>query len=284
MNNLKQLLSGSPGARRANQIKMVAVGNMRLRVVIRPGNGKFMPLLLINGIGANIEMFDPFVEALNPNLEVIRFDIPGVGDSPPPVLPQTIMALARLTSRMLDQLGYQQVDALGISWGGALAQQFAYQHPDQCRRLILVATSTGAIMVPANISVLTKMISPERYLRPDYMQAIAPSIYGGKIRSDASLIQKILHKVRAPSPLGYYWQLLGCVGWTSIHWLGCLRQPTLIIAGDDDPLIPVINARIMARLIPNSILRIIRNGGHLYLLTDAKEAAKIVQDFLGVFP
>jgi poly(3-hydroxyalkanoate) depolymerase len=280
MNNLKQLLSGTQNTRRANQIKMVQVGSLRLRVVIRPGNGKGVPLLLINGIGANIEMFDPFVEALDPNLEVIRFDIPGVGDSPPPLFPLTLMTLARLTSQMLEQLGYQQVDALGISWGGALAQQFAYDHPRQCRRLILVATSTGAIMVPAHISVLVKMISPERYLHPSYMQAIAPSIYGGRIRSDLSLIQKILHKVRAPSALGYYWQLLGCVGWTSIHWLTCLRQPTLIIAGDDDPLIPIVNARIMARLIPKSILRIIRNGGHLYLLTDAKEAAEIVQAFL----
>src|SRR5258708_12619488 len=151
MNNLKQLLSGSPGARRANQIKMVAVGNMRLRVVIRPGNGKFMPLLLINGIGANIEMFDPFVEALNPNLEVIRFDIPGVGDSPPPVLPQTIMALARLTSRMLDQLGYQQVDALGISWGGALPHQFTYPHPTHRPPPLLSPTSPRSIQLPTNL-------------------------------------------------------------------------------------------------------------------------------------
>src|SRR5262249_46541636 len=190
------------------------------------------------------------------------------------------MAMARLTARLLRHLGYEQVDVLGISWGGALAQQFAHQHPAQCRRLILVATSTGAIMIPAHITVLAKMISPERYLRPDYMQAIAPGIYGGRIRSDPSLIRKILYKVRAPSGLGYYWQLLGCVGWTSIHWLSALYHPTLVISGDDDPLIPVANARFMAHLLPRSTLRIIKGGGHLYLLTDAKEAAQIVQDFL----
>lgn len=139
-------------------------------------------------------------------------------------------------------------------------------------------------MIPAHISVLIKMISPARYMQPDYMLAIAPSIYGGRIRSDPSLIQKIVHKVRAPSGLGYYWQLLGSLGWTSIHWLGCLRQPTLIIAGDDDPLVPVINAQFLAQLIPKSTLRIMKNGGHLYLLTDAKEAANMVQEFLGVSP
>src|SRR5262249_6886458 len=148
---------------------------------IQQGNGKGVPLLLLNGIGANLEMFDPFVEALDPALEIIRFDMPGVGDSPPPVLPLTFMALANLTAQLLEQLGYRHVDVLGISWGGALAQQFAHQYPKQCRRLILVATSTGAIMVPARVSVLARMLSPERYLRPDYMQAIAPSIYGGRI-------------------------------------------------------------------------------------------------------
>ncbi len=280
MNNVQRSAAGTQNSQRATQIRMVSVGKVRLRVAIRSGNGKGVPLLLLNGLGANLEMFDPFIEELDPGLEVIRFDVPGVGNSPTPAFPLSLMALARLTARMLDQLGYRQADVLGISWGGALAQQVAHQHPDQCRRLILVATSPGVLMIPGHISVLIKMISPARYMWPDYMLAIAPSIYGGRIRSDPSLIRKILHKVRAPSELGYYWQMLGCIGWTSIHWLASLRQPTLIIAGDDDPLVPVINAQWLARLIPKSTLRIIKNGGHLYLLTDAKDAAGMVQEFL----
>jgi poly(3-hydroxyoctanoate) depolymerase len=264
------------------QIQMISVGGTRLRVAIRPGRAKTVPLLLINGIGANLEMFDPLIDELHPNLEVICFDIPGVGNSPRTLLPQTLMSLASLTSKLLTQLGYKEVDVLGISWGGALAQQFAHQHPEQCRRLILVATSPGVFMIPAHISVLLKMISPARYMRPDYMMAVAPSIYGGRLRSNPELIHKILHKVRAPTGLGYYWQLMSTFGWTSIHWLVTLRQPTLIIAGDDDPLIPLANARFMARLIPQATLRVIRNGGHLYLLTDAQEAAAIIEDFLGV--
>jgi poly(3-hydroxyoctanoate) depolymerase len=281
MNNILRLVHGLPRINRANNIKMVQVGKRRLHMAIHPGNGKALPLLLLNGIGTNIEMFDPFVEELDPELEVIRFDVPGVGGSPAPLFPLRMKSLARLTARLLDQLGYRQVDVLGASWGGALAQQFAHQYPDRCRRLILASTSAGAFMIPGRFSVLTKMISPERFMRPDYMLAIAPSLYGGRIRSDTSLVRKLLHKVRAPSGLGYYWQLLGSMGWTSIHWLACLRQPTLIIAGDDDPIVPSINAKIMAWLIPKSTLRIIKNGGHLYLLTDAKEAANLVQEFLG---
>lgn len=282
MNKVQEFVSriGMKKASRPIQIKMVRIGSTVLRVSIRPGNSKGVPLLLFNGIGANIEMFDPFVEELDPNLEIIRFDIPGVGGSPAPLIPLRISALAKIAARMLTQLEYRQVDVLGISWGGALAQQFAYQHPERCRRLILVATSTGAFMIPAHITVLLRMVSPTRYLRPDMIPTIAPTIYGGKFRSDPSLIQTILPKVRAPSSRGYYWQMLGSMGWTSIHWLSALRQPTLIIAGDDDPIIPLINAKFMARLIPHSTLRIIKGGGHLYLLTDAKESAGIVGEFL----
>ena len=70
---------------------------------------------------------------------------------------------------MLDQLGHEQVDVLGVSWGGALAQQFAFQQARRCRRLVLAATSPGSLMVPGKLTVLLKMATPRRYKDPDYM-------------------------------------------------------------------------------------------------------------------
>ena len=81
--------------------------------------------------------------------------------------PRRFSGLARLANKLLDRLGYQQVDVIGVSWGGALAQQFARQYPQRCRRLVLAATSPGAVMVPGRPSVLSKMITPRRYLSPD---------------------------------------------------------------------------------------------------------------------
>lgn len=69
---------------------------------------------------------------------------------------------------MLSELRMGVVDVLGLSWGGALAQQFAFQNPRRCRRLVLVATGTGAMMVPAQPRVLTKMLTPRRFSDPDY--------------------------------------------------------------------------------------------------------------------
>ncbi len=180
---------------------------------------------------------------------------------------------------MLDQLGYQQVDVLGISWGGGLAQQFAYQYPERCRRLILVSTGTGALMVPARPSVLAKMATPRRYQDPAHMAQVAGEIYGGKVRTQPELAHEFARTVRSGGSQGYFYQMLGTVGWTSIPWLRKLQQPTLILHGDEDPLVPLINAKIMHHLIPHSKLYIFHDG-HLGLATSAQELAQVVDQFL----
>ncbi len=85
--------------------------------------------------------------------------------------------------------------------------------------------------------------------------------------------------MRLGGSLGYYWQLLGITGWTSIHWLHRLGQPTLVLSGTDDPIVPLANAKIMARLIPNARLHFFEDG-HLGLLTSANTLAPVVSQFL----
>jgi poly(3-hydroxyalkanoate) depolymerase len=259
--------------------RIIIIGEQRLRVAIRSGNGTRTPLLLVNGIGVNFEVLQTFVDALNPAIEVIRFDVPGTGGSPAPRIPYRFSMYAWLVTKMLDQLGYQQVDVLGVSWGGALAQQFAFQYPRRCRRLILVSTGTGALMVPGNPSVLAKIATPRRYQDPVHMEQIAGEIYGGKVRKQPELAHEFAQTVRLGSTLGYFYQMLGGVGWTSIPWLRRLRQPTLILHGDEDPLVPLVNAKIMHRLIPHSQLYIFHDG-HLGLGTSAQELAQVVDQFL----
>jgi poly(3-hydroxyalkanoate) depolymerase len=260
-------------------VRSIAVGRQHLRVAVRRGVAARTPLLLCNGIGANLEHLQPFVDALDPALEVIRFDVPGAGGSPAPSLPYRLPTLARLVARMLDQLGYERLDVLGISWGGGLAQQLAVQHRRRCRRLVLVSTGTGSLMVPAHPRVLAMMATPRRYTDPAYLASIAPHLYGGDIRTNPAAARVVTHRAHRISRRGYLYQLLAGVGWTSLPWLPLIRQPTLILAGDDDPLIPLRNARIMHRLIPNSRLHVF-HGGHLGLLTQARELAPVVAAFL----
>jgi pimeloyl-ACP methyl ester carboxylesterase len=86
--------------------------------------------------------------------------------------------------------------------------------------------------------------------------------------------------VRFSSRAGYYLQLAAVLGWTSLPWLHMLRQPTLILTGTDDPLVPAVNARLMRWLIPQARLETV-DGGHLFLVTEPVRSAGLVDDFLG---
>ncbi len=267
------------------ELRDVTVGGQLLRVAITPGRSEAgdpprVPLLLINGIGARLELLEPFVSKLDPAVEVIRFDPPGVGASPLPSRPYRFGGLCRLIAAMLTELGHDRVDVLGISWGGGVAQHFAAFQRARCRRLVLVATATGTPMVPARPSVLIHLVTPRRYLDPRHLGRVAGGLYGGLARVDSAEIVAAMHDDRRADPSrGYLYQLTAAAGWTSLPFLPRLRQPTLILAGDDDPIIPLVNARVMHRLIRYSRLHVY-HGGHLALVTDAAELAPLVDGFL----
>jgi poly(3-hydroxyalkanoate) depolymerase len=260
------------------EVRQIAVGGQSLRVAIRHSSGQQPPLLLFNGIGANWELAKPFLEALT-NKTAIIFDVPGVGGSPRPLLPYRPSTLARLAAALMAELGYTEIDVAGVSWGGGIAQQFAHQYPKLCRRLVLAATAPGFTMVPASPSVLWKMATPRRYTDKAYMNKVAADIYGGAFRHDPSLIGGHAVAMHGTRNLGYLYQLLAMSGWTSLPWLWSLPQPTLVLMGSDDPLVPRVNGHILAGLIPNAELRMI-DDGHLFIVTRPAETAAVIEAFL----
>lgn len=264
-------------------IEMVHIGGQLVRVGRQAGRSAGrkggVPLLLFNGIGGNIELLGP-IAAWMPEREVITFDIPGVGHSPLPALPYRLRGIAGLAAGVLDHYGHAQADVLGVSWGGAAAQQFAHSQAARCRRLILCATATGMFMVPAHPSVLWKMATPRRYMSKSYAKSISGDIYGGDYRRDPELASKHFKHIKWQSRLGYYLQIAAAAGWTSVHWLHRLEQPTLVMAGDDDPLIPLINAKLLHKMIPRSELKVF-DCGHLFLMTRPEECARAINEFLG---
>jgi poly(3-hydroxyalkanoate) depolymerase len=258
--------------------RYINAGGQRIRVNVRHGTG--VPLVLCNGIGASLEVLDPLVEQLDPELTVVRFDVPGTGGSPTSLAPYGFPYLAWVLGRVLSKLGIGVVDVLGLSWGGALAQQFAFQNPRRCRRLVLVATGTGAMMVPAHPRVLAKMLTPRRFSDPDYAASIAGDLYGGTVRAHGEDVARLfVRQLHAGSKIGYLHQLLAGAVWTSLFALPAVRQETLIVAGTDDPIIPVINAHIMNALLPHSRLYL-HSGGHIDLVHNAAELAPVIEKFL----
>jgi poly(3-hydroxyalkanoate) depolymerase len=258
---------------------MMSVGGQELMVAVKRGRESRPPLLLFNGIGANWQLARPFLEALTETTAII-FDMPGIGGSPLPKRPYRPSGMAQLGARLVSDLGYDKVDIAGVSWGGGIAQQFAYQYPQLCRRLVLCATSPGAIMVPGSPQAILRMATPRRYLDKNYIRKIAPDLYGGAFRKDPSMIGRHAEAMFGARGVGYVYQLLAMVGWTSLPWLRAVRQPTLILMGRDDPLVPVANGHILARLIPNSRLEVI-DDGHLFIVAQPVETARRIERFLG---
>jgi pimeloyl-ACP methyl ester carboxylesterase len=135
-------------------------------------------------------------------------------------------------------------------------------------------------MVPGPPRVLRHLLMPRRHRDREYAARVAAELYWGSMRQDPDLASDLLHAtIRLGLARGYYYQLISGIGWTSLPLLPGLRRPTLILAGDDDPIIPLVNARIMHMLIPHSQLHIY-HGGHLELAVDAERLASVVEAFL----
>jgi len=260
-------------------IRRVRANGADVRVSVR---GEGAPLLLLMGIGAPLELWNRLESELAPRgRQLIAIDLPGTGASPAVLPPKRMRGLVRIATDVLDHLGHTQVDVLGVSFGGGVAQEFARRAPERTRRLVLAATSTGGISVPARPSVLIHLATPLRYLREPYGNRIIGDLYGGRVRTDPDVRNEL--KVRLllpPTAVGYLGQLTAAAGWTSVHWLHRIKVPTLVMFGDDDPIIPSVNARILAALIPDARLHIMRGGGHLFLLDSAAESAEVIHEFL----
>jgi len=250
----------------------------RLRIA-RAGEGP--PLLLINGLGANLEMWQPFVREVQ-GRELIAFDLPGVGQSGRNRWPMRMPALAHLVTRLLDRLGHERIDVLGYSLGGLLAQELAHRAPDRVARLVLCATTPGMPSVPPNPLVTMLMLSPARYYNRRLAELIVPMIAGGRTARDRRILGAGLaaRLSQPPTAVGYLHQLYAISGWSSHPWLRGLRHRTLVVHGDRDPVVPLINGRYLARAIPNGRLRVVRGAGHLFLLDQPASAVPAIETFL----
>jgi pimeloyl-ACP methyl ester carboxylesterase len=216
---------------------VIDVGGHSLNVLVE-GSGP--PLLLLNGFARPLSSWDAFAAQMS-SRTVIRLDLPGAGESPWPVLPQTVPSLTRLAALALVELGVDACDVVGFSQGGLIAQQLAYDEPGLVRRLVLASTTCG---VGATMS-----------LQPWIDSSRSPDA----VTSWLTLAGLWCH-VDAPS-------------WTSIGFLGTLAHRTLVVCGDDDHVTPPLNSRVLADRIPRATLALVP-GGH-----DLQDSA-VVQGFI----
>jgi poly(3-hydroxyoctanoate) depolymerase len=245
------------------------------------GDGR--PLLLVMGLGGNIEMWDPLERALNERgIQTIAYDASGTGGSPARRAPLRMPGLARQAARLLDTLGHGKIDVLGVSFGGAVAQELALANPHRVRRLVLASTACGVGGVPGNPLALALLATPLRYYSPAFLRLTANVLYGPIGNGDRGALpeQVDARLAHPPSLWGYVGQLAAGVGWTSLPWLHRLRVPVLVLSGGADPIVPPINARILAARLPHAQLEVVPGAGHLLLMDHAEWCAATIAQFL----
>ena len=268
-----------PGARLEwVTIVLPTLGRLRLRVS-RQGEGE--PVLLIMGLGGGLDMWQPLIDELD-GVETIAVDPPGVGRSTTPYRPLSMLELAQVYARLVRALGIDAAHVIGFSFGGAVAQQLALSHPAAVRSVVLVGTGPGLGGVPGSPLALAELSTPWRYYSRRRFQEVAPFLYGGRLARDPrTLRQHVRRRMHAgPSWIGYTWQLTALAGWSSLPWLHRISAPTLVLTGDEDPVFPLENAKMLARGIPDAQLEVVRGGGHLFVLDSAPDVAPLIHAFL----
>ncbi len=108
------------------------------------------------------------------------------------------------------------------------------------------------------------------------------TIAGGRTARDPAVLQAGLEKrlVQPPSAAGYLYQLYALSGWSSHPWIRGVRHPTLVLHGDRDPVVPLVNGRYLAGALPNGQLEVIHGAGHLFLLDEPARVTPALTSFL----
>jgi 3-oxoadipate enol-lactonase len=245
----------------------------------RSGSGE--PLLLIMGMsGTALHWGEPFLAELRREFEVIVFDHRGVGASTQLHGAVTIAQMAEDASGLLSAIGIDSAHVLGISMGGMIAQELALAHPGQIRTLTLGCTYCGgegsALAAPEVMQRLGEaMMSGDRQLALRVAWEINVS---AQFAADADAYARFLaiSEQRAVAVPVVMAQLQACTAHDTRERLAGLQADTLVIHGSADQLLPALNGRLIASLIPGSELEMLEDIGHLFFWERPQYAAELI--------
>jgi pimeloyl-ACP methyl ester carboxylesterase len=240
-------------------------------------------VLLIAGLGQSANAWWRTVPVLARRWRVLTFDNRGVGRSSRLGWVYTTAEMAHDAAAVLDAAGVAAAHVYGLSLGGMAAQQLALRHPERVASLVLGAThGGGAGVVPADSDTIAFFRRRSRLPAEEAAWAAVPYNYGARCRREHAqrIAQDIAERLRRPPPAA---TLRAQMSAGLLH--DCLAQldriaaPTLVVHGDEDRMVPVANAELLAERIPRARLRILRGAGHLYP-TEAPEVDDAISAFL----
>lgn len=245
------------------------------------GNGK--PVLLINGIAAPLDFWDPILlGSLASNHTVIVFDNRGIGNTTSGVKKFSITQFANDTAGLLDALNVSKADVVGWSMGGMIAQELTLLHPEKVGKLMIYASSCGGKeSIPPSQDVLMKAftISSNSVER---IQKILPLLFPDAWRMhNPNYLEKIPRTTEVIPSETLDLQTEAIIDWGGVcDKLNIITQPTLVVVGTDDVFTPPRNSLLITEKINGSSLVQIRGGGHGLMFQFPETLSKILQTFL----
>ena len=240
----------------------------------RFGRENGVPLLFMQHFRGGLDHWDPAVtDGFAFDRPVILFDNAGVGRSSGES-PDTIEEMAGHAADFVGALGISQLDVLGFSIGGYIAQVFTCRHPNLVRRLLLVGTGPRAGEPSTDphygpYAMATDPATGEGTLEAFLYLFFSPSPHGQAAgRAFWQRRHHRAHDVDSPSsPETMSAQLAAIADWRQLRGdrfaeLGSIRSPTLVVNGSRDVMIPTINSYWLSQFIPNAQLIIYPDSGH----------------------
>lgn len=245
------------------------------------GSGE--PLLLIAGFSSDLTIWSKMVSPLAEKYRVIVFDNRGVGRSSAPDSPYTIRQMADDTAGLLDEIQVDKAHVAGHSMGGMIAQEFALAYPQKVRSLMLLATC--AKPDERNRTIIESWGElPRQVDAATAARLILPWIYTSRFYTRPGAVQQVidlsLNNPFPPPPHGIFHQSRAIMGFDTADRLGQIRCPTLVLAGQEDILLPVRWSEELVRGIPGAELVVLEKTGHSLEIESAEAVAAAMMTFL----
>jgi pimeloyl-ACP methyl ester carboxylesterase len=238
------------------------------------GDSEVPPLLFMQHFRGGMDHWDPAItDGFAVRRPVILFNNAGVASSSGET-PNTIEAMGEHAADFVNALGISQVDLLGFSIGGFVAQMFTIRHPTLVRRLILIGTGPRAGEPPQDPNYVRHATSTDPSTGESGLEAFLYLFFSPSSRSQAAgkAFWKRRHirknDVDPPSsPQTMAAQLAAIKEWREVHAerfaeLKNITQPTLVVNGNHDAMVPTINSFTLSQHVPNAQLIIYPDSGH----------------------
>ncbi len=244
--------------------------------------GEGYPLLLIGGLGSQIQSWAVQIPIYSEHFQVVVFDNRGAGKSDKPDIPYTTELMADDAAMLLDMLGIESTHVAGKSMGGMIGQWLAIKYPQKVKRLVLGCTSASRDNVGNEILGMGREIATKIGMKAVWLAAIFWGYTREYIEKNLNSIKQTLETIPEDheSLIGYIRQSFACQGHNTRDLLGQIKAPTLVMLGENDLSTSPKRSRELAELIPGAELKVFQGVGHGFWRERQEDVDKVVLDFL----